>query len=615
MCVQLNLAAHLEEFLRLHPNSKHLFADADDEEAPKRLKQNHRNNVDQHVFKNQEFMDMALESDFHAGLGTHSFRKGAADEARKLGALPDKIEIRGRWKPQGRRVMFRCIDATQTHIDANVAAPLCPGGVIKHKLKASQTDHITDDWLFTQCVPDMRRRCPNDRRLCRALALATLFCCCDPALRANLPELQVGRVTACLQGVEHGANCVERVPLHVCQVNGNLCVDEVTQAGGGEAAGQAAGVAHAVGGANQGQVLQSILLNQQRSNTMQAVMQVQMDDGFASMKQRMDRRFVMLNDNVRCFGGTIQGGFARQAPVQAGNRQAARGKSPLPQPPNPPVGIVHRDPTVELAPNLHTLEELWTEWKFGTGGRKPVQLFSCAERGGHGGKAKKMKFCRRLKIHLLLQKPVDEGRVTAQAIAAVKLRCGAAKSVTQFSEAIRRIPNHPSLQPLRQCRQDPPLAPADRGRGRGAGRGVVHKLHQLRVDQRPSSEGPMHQGWWVLRSQFKGRCSLRQMESVLAIRRLCSNRLDRRRKSGRQACKAGSWLTACKDSSFCLIPQLLMSLHLFCTTSSFALRAVREAHAHGTTATAASQLCAIGTMSYMCGNILCHCHFLLLSQQ
>jgi len=37
--------------------------------------------MDRHVFKNDEFMAMALESDSHQGLGTHSFQKGAADKA------------------------------------------------------------------------------------------------------------------------------------------------------------------------------------------------------------------------------------------------------------------------------------------------------------------------------------------------------------------------------------------------------------------------------------------------------------------------------------------------------------------------------------------------------
>jgi len=37
--------------------------------------------MDRHAFKNQEFLDMVLESDSHVGLGTPSFCKGAANEA------------------------------------------------------------------------------------------------------------------------------------------------------------------------------------------------------------------------------------------------------------------------------------------------------------------------------------------------------------------------------------------------------------------------------------------------------------------------------------------------------------------------------------------------------
>jgi len=119
----------------------------------------------------------------------------------------------------------------------------------------------------------------------------------------------------------------------------------------------------------------------------QPLMQVQMDNGFASMKQHIGRPFVTLNNNVRRFGGTTQGGYARQDPTQAANRQAAESEPPLP--PNLPVGVEHRDPTAELALNLHTLEEIWTEWKFGVGDRKPAQLYPHRERGGHGSRLKK----------------------------------------------------------------------------------------------------------------------------------------------------------------------------------------------------------------------------------
>ena len=211
----LHFGVCLEEHLRRCPGAKHLFTEDLDDGAPERLKSNHRNNMDRHVFKNDEFMAMALESDSHQGLGTHSFRKGAADEARKAGALPDEIEIRGRWKPQGKRVVFRYIDVTQVHIDAKICGMLCPGGPIKYKLKAGLANLVTDDWLFTNCVPHIRLRFPNDRRLCRILGLSTLCACCDPALREMLPEAQRNRLAAALQGVDYGVNAVEKIPLHV----------------------------------------------------------------------------------------------------------------------------------------------------------------------------------------------------------------------------------------------------------------------------------------------------------------------------------------------------------------------------------------------------------------
>jgi len=156
---------------------------------------------------------------------------------------------------------------------------------------------------------------------------------------------------------------VEKTPLHVQSVNGDLFMDEMTQGGGQaeQAGGGAPFVPAAAGAAAHGVVPQSILLNQQRTNQSQALVQVQMDNGFASMKEHIGRQFVTLNDNVRRFGGALQGGLARQDSTQAADQQAAKNEPPLPQPPNLPVGVECRDPTAKLAPNLHTLDGRCTE--------------------------------------------------------------------------------------------------------------------------------------------------------------------------------------------------------------------------------------------------------------
>ncbi len=44
------------------------------------------------------------------------------------------IEIRGRWKHQGQRLVFRYIDVKQLFINAKVAAALCIEGLIKDDL-------------------------------------------------------------------------------------------------------------------------------------------------------------------------------------------------------------------------------------------------------------------------------------------------------------------------------------------------------------------------------------------------------------------------------------------------------------------------------------------------
>jgi len=142
---------------------------------------------------------------------------------------------------------------------------LCRGGPIKYKLKVGLENRITDDWLFTHCVPHIRMRFSNDRRLCKIFGLTALYAYCDPTLRGYLTEYQCTRIAAGLNGLGVGYtdNCVERVPLHIYSINGNLCVDEVNTGASLNAGGVGATAAGTAPGANTA-VLQSILLQQQR---------------------------------------------------------------------------------------------------------------------------------------------------------------------------------------------------------------------------------------------------------------------------------------------------------------------------------------------------------------
>ena len=87
---------------------------------------------------------------------------------------------------------------------------------------------------------------------------------------------------------------------------------------GGVAAAAAAAAAGTAPGADTA-VRQSILLQQQPCVQSVSALHVHVDSPFQVMKAWQQQRFVTMIDNIRQFGGSVQGGFARQDPGQAGN--------------------------------------------------------------------------------------------------------------------------------------------------------------------------------------------------------------------------------------------------------------------------------------------------------
>jgi len=295
---------------------------------------------------------------------------------------------------------------------------LCKGCPIKYKLKVGPENRVTDDWLFTYCVPHIRMCYSNDHQLCKIFALSTLYAHCDPTLRGYLTDCQCTRLAAGLSGAEYTDNCVEQVPLHICSVNENMCGDEVAPRTsfslGPTAVGAAPGAKTAV--------LQSILLQQQCAAQSVSMLYVHVNNQFQVMKVWQQHQFATMIDNIRQFGGTVQGGFAWQDPVQASNRRRAitqQGNAHHGTPANRPD-----DGHAELCPNLHTLHDLWDEYKFGIGGRKPASQFTSQECGEHGVNKKKQRCYRRKRIWDLMDRLTREGDTVDLAIAKIKVACG-----------------------------------------------------------------------------------------------------------------------------------------------------------------------------------------------
>lgn len=112
-------------------------------------------------------------------------------EAVEILQTTSRLEDAGRPKDKG--LYFRYIVPKQLYIDAKVAGSLCVGGPIKYKLKPGIT--LTDDWVFGNVVPNIRRRYPTDSRLCRVLGLALLYGARDDIIGKSIPTCVRDRIT------------------------------------------------------------------------------------------------------------------------------------------------------------------------------------------------------------------------------------------------------------------------------------------------------------------------------------------------------------------------------------------------------------------------------------
>ena len=193
----------METFLELHPASKYLFTEDDDEKGPDRLKRHFSSCLRDNVWRKEDFIDLAPEvsplgsNGWPSDIGTHSNRKCPAEYAANRGAHINEVEIRGRWKGQkGGRVVFRYVNIQQEYEDAKVATLLCRGGAVRYKVKDAVADVVTDAWLCEHVVPNIHRRYPDDHRLCRLLGIALLYFClssnedvlCPGALRERVKD-------------------------------------------------------------------------------------------------------------------------------------------------------------------------------------------------------------------------------------------------------------------------------------------------------------------------------------------------------------------------------------------------------------------------------------------
>jgi hypothetical protein len=437
-CMQLGMALYLEQYLDRFPDADYLFTEAsdtvvqDDDGNDKRIYAGDRLidqfccRLEDDVWAQAVFKELAPPHE-ELGVGSHSYWKYMADCARKAGNSAESVEIRGCWKSQGSRVVFRYIDVRQLYDDAKVAASNCWGGAIAYKLKQG-FGYVNDDFLMTHVIPNIARRYGNDRRMIHVLGNAVLWACLEESMEDEIPlALKQRVVTAYLPlavAAEQDAqvNPIAKVPLTVYRIQDTLKVDLV------ENQGQGPGQAPQGAGGNdvpiqfQGQQEQinGILIQLGQLQQQQAVMQQQLEHAIYEQRRWHERQYQVVNSNIRRFGGTIQGGFARQDQRQAANRRQAQQEEELP---------ADGPGSATLSKTPRTLMELWNEWQFGINGRKPAKDWTARERGNTTGGIKQ-KYYRRKAVWEILARLVNQGYSPQGACHRIRQCYGRNQSVT-----------------------------------------------------------------------------------------------------------------------------------------------------------------------------------------
>ena len=190
---------------------------------------------------------------------------------------------------------------------------------------------------------------------------------------------------------------------------------------------------------------QTILIRLNRVENNQTQMQVGFNTQMSEMRNYMAGQFRVMNNNVRAYGGTIQGSLVRQRQSNRGTNlmfASQAGQAP---------------PLVEISPatlsnNPGSLCELWREYEFGIDGRKPAKEFTRQERNVTLG-GTKQKYYRRSHLWRMVEKLIRKGHDHQMACLKIRQVYGHDVSVTQILSGLikdktRYIPFdcHPNLR-------------------------------------------------------------------------------------------------------------------------------------------------------------------------
>jgi hypothetical protein len=270
-------------------------------------------------------------------------------------------------------------------------------------------------------------------------ALAVLFAAMDESI--DLPSGIRERITVAyaMLGLDEQQPVV-KIPLYVYRIEDRLMIDEIVQENNGT---------------NIGDNATRSIINQVTTGLMshQALlvkldrMERQINDQFRQVFAMIDAsnrlartNYNNINNNIRRFGGTIEGAFV----VQRGHGHGhGRDRDHADQ---SGQGALNQE--AQLSHNPRTLLELWREYKHGLNGRKPAEQFTPSERNSRLGGVKQ-KWYRRNVVWQCMERLVRGGDTAQVAANKIYQAYGFTLSMTEIINSMirdKRTGGHPNLR-------------------------------------------------------------------------------------------------------------------------------------------------------------------------
>jgi hypothetical protein len=374
-CILLALAIYLEEWLSGNgKDCEYLFInEVISNPTPTILKGILQNQKTKYatrtkklIFNNPEFQ-ATLGASNCKDLGTHSFRKFAADYAEKCGMTYEEVETSGRWKKAAaQRVVGRYINQEHPYADAKVEGCLCVGGPIKYVLTKGNIA-ITREWLQENVVPSIFSYFGPTKEISNVLSFALLWACFDVEAREHVPVTILEKVTTAyelVRTIDKTINPVTKLQLSIYKVKTKLFIEESPNNSNNNNENTITSIQHHQNVVTEDHI-NGLLIQLRHTQQQIKAASISFVTSTNAIKEHFDKSLKTINRNINR--------IAIQPPQMASATQRKQNQDRQ--------DFEEVQLLAVLCKKTGTLFQLYTEYEFGVDGHKAAKDFTIKERG------------------------------------------------------------------------------------------------------------------------------------------------------------------------------------------------------------------------------------------